>query len=324
MLAFRVNHKYNASIIEIKGMTMHGFPYGLNQSQVSFKSEGETLVGHLYLPPTFDPALQYAAVIVTGSWTTVKEQMAGMYAHRLAEHGYPALAFDFRYFGGSSGTPRQFESPESKIQDIRNAISYLQSLPYIASHRIAELGICASSGYMAHAAARDERLTSLAMIAPWLHNPTLVKPLYGGDEAVQQRIEIGEAAQQKFEQTGEVTYVPAISTTDENAAMYGPFDYYLMPSRGAIPQWRNEFAVMSWPGWLNFNAIAAAPDIHIPTMIVHSESGAVPEGAHQFYDALTAPKDIFWTQGIQFDFYDQEPLTTKSLAVVLAHLRETL
>jgi dienelactone hydrolase len=34
-------------------------------------------------------------VIITGSWRTVKEQMATTYAHRLADHGYTAFIFDF-------------------------------------------------------------------------------------------------------------------------------------------------------------------------------------------------------------------------------------
>jgi uncharacterized protein len=31
--------------------------------------------------------------------------------------------------------------------------------------------------------------------------------------------------------------VPAISTTDKEAAMFGNFNYYLNPKRGAIKEW---------------------------------------------------------------------------------------
>ena len=69
--------------------------------KVNFKSEGLDLTGNLYYPLDFKEDQTYPAIIVLGSWTTVKEQMAGLYAKRLAENGFITLAFDFRNFGES-------------------------------------------------------------------------------------------------------------------------------------------------------------------------------------------------------------------------------
>jgi fermentation-respiration switch protein FrsA (DUF1100 family) len=55
--------------------------------------------------------------------------MAGLYARKLSEQGFAALAFDSRYYGESGGAPRQLESPTAKVQDLKNAITYLSSLP---------------------------------------------------------------------------------------------------------------------------------------------------------------------------------------------------
>jgi len=49
-----------------------------------------------------------------GSWTTVKGQMARLYADRLAEEGYATLALDPRYYGESGGVPRFVELPQAK------------------------------------------------------------------------------------------------------------------------------------------------------------------------------------------------------------------
>lgn len=298
--------------------------YEIGHNEVSFESHGETLRGHLFLPEGFDPNRAYPAVIVTGSWTTVKEQMAGLYAGRLAEQGYPALTFDFRHFGESGGQPRQYESPEHKIEDIGSAAKFMQSLPFVDDERLGGFGVCASSGYMAHAAARGDILKTLVLVAPWLHNAELVKPLYGGEEGVQDRISKGEEARRAYEEKNHVYIVPACNPVDEQAAMPGEFDYYLNPNRGAVQAWRNEFAVMSWPGWLTFDAISAASDITVPVLIVHSEDAAVPEGAHRFYDALKADKDIHWIGGTQFDFYDQEANVSWALELAAGHLETTL
>lgn len=292
--------------------------------RVSFDSEGDTLVGHLYRPAGSAVPVSTRAVVVTGSWATVKEQMAGRYARGLAERGYVALAFDFRGYGESEGLPRDFESPEQKIVDIHHAVSYLQGVPGVDRQRIGAMGICAGSGYTVGNAADDDRVRSLALVAPWLHNGALVETVYGGSEGVHERIAAGEQARQRYQDTGEVDYVPAVSTTDPRAAMYGPFEYYLDENRGAIPAWGNRFAVMAWPGWLRFDSISFAPSVTVPTVMVHSEDGAIPDGARLFHAGLRGSGQLHWTSGNQFDFYDDEPTVNGALHTVDAHFRETL
>ncbi len=292
-------------------------------NKVTFQSEGVKMVGNLYLPASYKSGDKLPAVVVTGSWTSVKEQMAGLYAQKLAEQGLATLAFDFRFYGESGGQPRQYESPEKKIQDIKNAVTYLQSLPMIDTNRIGGLAVCASAGYMAHAIAEGAGIKSFATVAAWLHDPQTVEQVYSGDRGVQRFIAAGEAARRKFDRTGEVEYVPAHSSTDRNAAMFGS-DYYSKSDRGAIAQWKNQFAVMSWPEWLRFDALAPASKIKTPTLFVHSDRSALPDNVRRFYNNMPGPKDLFWTQGLHSDFYDREPYVTKAVQAVAAHFKDTL
>jgi uncharacterized protein len=68
------------------------------------------------------------AIIVTGSWLTVKEQMPNTYALRLAERGYTVFTFDFTGFGESQGDPRQAEIPDRKIADLIAAADFVSTL----------------------------------------------------------------------------------------------------------------------------------------------------------------------------------------------------
>ncbi len=275
-----------------------------DEQRVSFISEGDKLIGILYIPSNYKDGQKLPAVIVTGSWITVKEQMSGTYAKKLAAEGFAALVFDFRGFGESGGEPRQYESPQRKIQDIKNAVTFLQTLPMIDKNKIGGLGICASSGYMSRAVTEDKRIKTFAAIAPWLHNADLVKLIYGGEKGVNEKIAIGKAASGKYERTKINDFVPACSITDDSAAMFGNFEYYLSPGRGAIPEWRNQFAVMSWHEWLQFDPIKEADKISVPTLLIHSNDAAIPDGARLFYDKLSSKKDFYWMKGAQFDFYD--------------------
>lgn len=292
--------------------------------EVRFSADGATLAGNLYLPSDVAERGRIAGVVVTGTWTSVKEQMANRYARRLAEQGIAGLSFDFTGFGLSGGQPREVESPSLKADDIRAAASFLDSHPSIDSRRIGALAICASAGYAAQAVIHDRRLRALALVAPWLHDAELVREVYGGDSGVRRRMHAGETARDRYVSTGVVEYVPVADPDDPRAAMPMAIDFYRDPARGAIPGWPNRFAVMAWTEWLGFDGVALGSRVDVPTTVVHSDEAAIPDGTRRFYEALTCPKDIVWTQGTQFDFYDQEPQVGFSVDRAVAHFARHL
>jgi uncharacterized protein len=112
------SQNFNSTILSNRSALQSGI------NRVTFQSEGETLVGNLYLPANYKSGDKLPTVIVTGAWMTIKEQMPGVYAQKLADRGFAALAFDFRSWGESGGKLRSFESPTVKIADIENAISF--------------------------------------------------------------------------------------------------------------------------------------------------------------------------------------------------------
>ena len=287
---------------------------GVSLKEVSFNSNGVNLKGHLFLPPDFKDTQKYPAAIVTGSWTSVKEQMPDEYASLLALDGFISLTFDFTGFGESEGQPRQMEDHKLKIADIKAAVDFLSSNKNVDMERLSGLGICASAGYMAHATARDERMRNLVLVAPWLHNPEIAGTIYdfrpGGTEGL---LRAAREAKEQYAETGEMPYVLAASELDPLSAMYVPenvFDYYLNPAKAAGALYDNRFAVSSWEPWLTFDAISSASQINQPVFIVHSENGAVPQGARNFYEKLKGEKDIVW-----LNYYDQQQLYFEKDAV---------
>lgn len=290
------------------------FAGNVRTEAVSFDSQGARIAGTLYLPENGTGG-KLPAVVVTGAWMTVKEQMPSVYARELAERGYAALVFDFRGWGQSAGTPRNMENPAMKIADIDAAVAYLDSRDDIDDSRINGLGICASAGYMAAVAAHNPRLNHLALVAPWLHDAAIVEQVYGGRAGVDALIAVGreaEAAQRR----GRPQIVPAASSTDRSAVMFG-VPYYTEADRGLIPAWDNRFDLASWEGWLRFDALQYAPTIDKPTLIVHSEAAAIPQGARQFARALAGPARELWLDGVsQFDFYDREQPVERSANAV--------
>jgi hypothetical protein len=220
--------------------------------------------------------------------------MANLYAERLAEHGFAVLPFDFRGYGESGGEPRHYESGALKTQDFKNALTFLQSQPMIDAECIGGLAMCASAGYMARAVAEDTRFTSFVTVAAWFQHPDTTPAFYSGAEGSKRRVELASAAMRTFESGGQMVYVPAYHPHDENAAMFFEVDYYANPKRGAILQWKNQFAVASWSEWLQLNAIdGVAEKISAPVLFIHSDNAALPDNVRRFHSLVNGTKDLY-------------------------------
>ncbi|KUI29480.1 hydrolase [Mycobacterium sp. IS-1742] len=298
----------------------------MQKRDVTFTRDGLTLAGNLFTPADFDESGMYQAVIVQGSLTSVKEQMPGTYAQKLADQGFVALAFDYSHYGASEGEPRQYESPSEKLTDLEAAVTYLSGLPYVQT--VGMVGICTSGGNAAYLGADDSRVTAVATVAAFLAGPELFKTMNGGDEGLARRRAEGTVAAREFEETGTATTIPAYSEVDESALNFKPepgsYDYYLNPSRGGVPQWRNEFAVMSLDPWLDFDPLSQAAQVTIPTMVVHSDGCAFPDEAKKFYGVLKGPKELVWADGTHFDYYDSPAQIDNAVANLTRFFREQL
>ena len=147
----------------------------VSHKKVSFKTQyGFTLVADLYTPKANDkvPSTKYAAIAVSGPFGATKEQSSGLYAMKMAERGFIALAFDPSFTGESSGEPRCTASPDINTEDFMAAVDYLSKLPEVDADRIGIIGICGWGGIALNAAAADTRIK--ATVASTMYDMTRV------------------------------------------------------------------------------------------------------------------------------------------------------
>jgi uncharacterized protein len=254
----------------------------------------------------------------------VKEQMARTYALRLAEQGITTFTFDFTGFGQSGGAPRQLELPARKMADIAAAADFLSTMSFVSEGGVGHVGICASAQYALAAIARGARIRSFVSIAGWYHDAESVASFYGGVEGARLRIGRAREALESWAKSGEVTMVPAYRLGDDRAGMFFEADYYANPRRGAVPEWTNEMAEMSWLFWLTFDGVRSAEEVDVPTLMVHSDGCVFPDHAKAVHAALRGPKQAEWSKGSQLDFYDQEEQVTNAVLLAASHFRNTL
>ena len=149
----------------------------VNHQKVSFQTQyGFTLVADLYTPKANDKSQmsnhKYAALAVSGPFGATKEQSSGLYAMKMAERGFVALAFDPSFTGESSGEPRRTASPDINTEDFMAAVDYLSKLPEVDVNRIGIIGICGWGGIALNAAAADTRIK--ATVASTMYDMTRV------------------------------------------------------------------------------------------------------------------------------------------------------
>jgi fermentation-respiration switch protein FrsA (DUF1100 family) len=288
-----------------------------------FPADGTSLVGRVYrnLDNLVTPQ---PAVMVTGSWLTVKEQMPRIYALRLAEQGITAFTFDFTGFGQSGGSPRQLELPARKIADIVAAADFLSTMSFVREGGVGHVGICASAQYALAAIVRGARIRSFVSIAGWYQDAESVTAFYGGGPGARLRIGRGREALENWAKSGDVIMVPAYRPGDDRAGMFFELDYYGNPRRGAVPEWKNEMAEMSWLFWLTFDGVRSAAEVNTPTLMVHSDGCVFPDHAKAVHAALKGPKQMEWAEGSQIDFYDQDAQVTRAVALMAPHFGATL
>jgi hypothetical protein len=183
-------------------------------------------------------------------------------------------------------------------------------------------GVCFSAGYVARATAEDPGIRAMGTVAAWLHDPASLDATFGADE-IRRRWTVGRAARERWARERGVDYVPAHSTTDREAAMVN-VDFYADASRGAIPQWTNRMAVMSWPGWLGLEGASLGSGISKPLMVVHSDGSALPQNARRFFQEATGPKELVWMEGNHTDFYDRPAYVRPAADALARHFASAL
>lgn len=163
----------NMQKLELKQEWDKVFPLSdkVNHRKVTFETQyGLILAADLYTPKNAEGKLP--AIAVSGPFGATKEQSSGLYAMRMAERGYVALAFDPSYTGESSGEPRRTASPDINTEDFMAAVDFLSKQEQVDAEKIGIIGICGWGGIALNAAAADTRIK--ATVASTMYDMTRV------------------------------------------------------------------------------------------------------------------------------------------------------
>lgn len=315
------------SLVSNHSPAMTGSP-SVKVTKVSFLNPvNQARLAGLLFEPARATAERRAGVVVVGPMFSVKEQAASVYARRMAELGYVAIAFDHTSFGESEGEPRLNEDPFMKAEDARAAVTYLSSLRQVDPDRIGGVGVCGGGGYVPLAASSDPRFKVLASIVPH----TAVKEqvasgmggLYGNGTKLLAEARQAREAYEHGQPPKHLTFMPNVSSFTRAVASLSPkyrdmlkaIDYYEDPTRGLHPNRKKEFLIWSAEKMAAYDISKALPRLEsIPLLVITSQHDYARPDGEKLYAEKQGPKAFHViAKAGHFDLYDLEPYVTEAI-----------
>jgi len=201
-------------------------PGKVNIHSVRYPLHGISIAANIYTPPAHDASRKHPAIVVAHPNGGIKEQVAGLYAQRLAEAGYIAITADAAYQGASGGEPRNVDKPQHRIDDIHGMADFMNGYIGVDPDRIGLLGICGGGGYALSAAKSDKRFKCVATLS--MFNSGRVRRNGFADsqlDTIQDRLQQATRARAQQATGGEVLYSGDANLSDAQIAAL-PFEMY--------------------------------------------------------------------------------------------------
>lgn len=278
----------------------------VNLQTVKYPANGIEAVANVYTPANFDPNKKYPAVVVAHPNGGVKEQVAGLYAQKLAEQGFVAIAFDAAYQGGSGGKPRYIDKPQFRIEDIRAAADFISKFSGVDTERLGVLGICGGGGYTIKAAQSDKRFKAVATVSMFNSGDARRNGFMRSQtDSIAQRLQQAADARAKEIATGQVDYSPAFGSgmTPEQVAalpyeMYREgYEYYAQSH--AHPNSQTNYTLGSLQDLMTFDVNTNVELINQPLLMIAGDKADSLYMTEEVFKNATGTKDkeLFLVKG---------------------------
>lgn len=173
---------------------------------MSYDLNGIKIAANVYTPAGYDAAKSYPAIVVAHPDGGVKEQVAGLYAQRLAELGYITIAQDAAFQGAGGGEPRHTDKPFYRTEDLHGSADFITKYSGVDKNRLGILGICGGGGYTLNAAKSDKRFKAVTTLS--MFNTGAVRRngyMNSQRDSVQQRLHQASDARAEEVLTGKIS-----------------------------------------------------------------------------------------------------------------------
>lgn len=278
----------------------------VNIHPISYERNGIKIAANVYTPAGYNENNTYPAVCVAHPNGGVKEQVAGLFAQRLAENGYIAITADAAYQGGSEGTPRLKDDPASRVEDIHAMADVIAQYPGVDAERIGALGICGGGGYTIKATQTDKRFKAVATLSMFNSGVVRKNGFQNSQvDTIQERLQAASEARTQEKLGGEIPYTANVLDTmteeEANAMPDGLYKdgYFYYGKTHAHPNSTFSYTVSSLMELADFDAAYNAELINVPLLMMAGSKADTLDMTQEVFNAATGTEDkeLFLIEG---------------------------
>lgn len=135
----------------------------MHKTTLNFPSQGLRCEADLMLPTGI---VRPPVIVMAQGYGAERSFGTRHLAEAFVAQGLAVFLFDYRYFGGSEGQPRQLIDPEISLEDWRNALAFVRGLDSVDTSQIALWGSSYGGGHVLTTAARDSGLRAVIAQVP--------------------------------------------------------------------------------------------------------------------------------------------------------------
>ena len=289
--------------------------------KVAFKSQYQANVaGNLLVPRNLDRNARHPAIVVGHPMGAVKEQSATLYATKMAEQGFIAMAIDLPFWGESEGEARQIVSPDVYAEAFSAAVDFLGTRAFVDRNRIGAIGVCGSGSFVISAAKIDPRMRAIATVSMYDMGAANRNALNHSLNVEQRKEIIAAAAEQRYAEFegGQIQYTGGTDlelTASTHPIQREFYDFY-RTSRGEYtpagvsdqittkPTLTSNVKFMNFYPFNDIGTISPRPMLFISGDQAHSK-----EFSEEAYRLAAEPKELVWVKGAgHVDLYDRVDL----------------
>ncbi|WP_410674145.1 alpha/beta hydrolase [Amycolatopsis sp. cmx-4-68] len=272
---------------------------------VDFPSGDTFCAAWLYVPEGL--ATPAPVVILGHGLGATREMRLDAFAERFARAGFAVLAFTYRHFGDSGGSPRQLLSINRQLADWDAAIAHVKARGDVDGTRVAVWGSSFGGGHAITVASRHPELRAAVAQCPFTDGLASAVAL-GPVASLKLGPVLARDLVARF-RGADPAMIPLAGAPGSPALMNAPDalpGYQALVPPGTT--FRNEVAARVVPTIAGYRPGRAAKRITIPILFCVSNTDSVTPPAQTLRYARTAPRGEIKTYDVgHFDFYLGEP-----------------
>jgi hypothetical protein len=287
------------------------------RKDITFPCSDIQCSGWLYLPSDLQPGEKVPGIVTANPITSIKQLTSPNYAERLAQSGFAILVFDYRGWGSSEGEPRNHIAPYEQVQDVKDAITWLQNQSEIDPERMGGLGVSMGGAHMLYLATFDNRLEAVVVIATAINGVNMWQGMFG-EEAFNQIInQDAEDRANRFENNITQNYKNAWGMPGDSNCVFcveEAYRFYTNAQNTYAPEFENRATVQSIQNILEYNPDYAV-NLASPTAVlfIHAAKDVVPLAmVEEIYNRTSYPKKLVVADSLHTELYGTEPYITQA------------